>query len=370
MRIDRPVGLYVHIPFCKKKCNYCDFASFAPSGDFKERYIDALVREIDSYRGRGIRLDTIFFGGGTPSLLEPRELGKIMSAVRSAFEIIDSAEISAEVNPATLTEEKLTAFLTFGFNRFSIGLQTIHENERKILGRIHNFEDFLSTYNMLRTAGVKNIGVDLMFGIPEQTKASFEETVAKIIELSPEHISAYGLILEEGTPFWGAKDSLTLPAEDDERDMYFTAVKMLAEAGFGHYEISNFAKRGFESRHNLKYWNFDEYIGVGLAAHSYFGGVRFSNSASASEYLAGMREHEEPLSRDDEMFEYAMLSLRTARGILLGEYKARFGEDFTLGREAKIELYKKHGLIAEEGGRLHLTDEGFYLSNTVLSDLL
>ncbi len=370
MRTDKPIGLYVHIPFCVKKCNYCDFASFSPSEEFRARYIDALTREIESYRGKGITLDTVFFGGGTPSLLEPFELKKIMSSVRSVFNLITDAEITAEVNPATLNEEKLLAFLSEGFNRFSIGLQSIHENEQKMLGRIHNFDDFLSTFKLLREHNAGNIGIDLMFGIPEQTLTSFCETLEEAVKLSPEHISVYGLILEEGTPFYANSASLKLPSEDEEREMYFASVKKLSEKGFCQYEISNFAKAGFECRHNLKYWRLDEYIGVGLAAHSYFDGVRFSNSAVKEDYFSGKGKSEEKQSLFEEMFEYTMLSLRTSYGLSLSEYKERFGCDFKEGRGEKILFYKKHGLLSEDDGRLFLTSDGFYLSNTVLADLI
>ncbi len=370
MKIDKPRGLYVHIPFCVRKCNYCDFASFAPSEDFRVKYTEALIREIEGYRERGIVLDTVFFGGGTPSLLEPCELEKIMFAVRSSFVLTGGAEISAEVNPATLTEEKLSAFLSEGFNRFSIGLQSVHENEQKILGRIHNFDDFLETYNMLRENGVHNIGVDLMFGIPEQTKESFSKTLDEVIKLSPEHISAYCLIFEEGTPLFKMRDRLKLPDEDEEREMYFAAVKKLAECGYRHYEISNFAKAGFESRHNLKYWRMEEYIGVGLAAHSYLDGVRFSNPSFADDYFSPAREPFEKLSPEDERFEYVMLALRTSEGISLQDYRERFGHEFTESREEKLEFYEKNALLRVENDRLFLTTEGLYLSNTVIADLI
>ncbi len=370
MRTDRPAGLYVHIPFCVRKCNYCDFASFAPKGDFREKYIDALVSEIEGYKGRGIVLDTVFFGGGTPSLLEPYELEKIMRAVGSAFKISDGAEITAEINPATLTDEKLDTFLASGFNRFSIGLQSIHENELKKLGRIHNFQDFLDTYQMLLKRGIKNINIDLMFGIPEQTEKSFTETLDKAAELSPAHISVYGLIIEEGTPFYKARDVLNLPSEDEERKMYFSACETLRKAGYFHYEISNFAKKDCECRHNLKYWNLDDYIGVGLAAHSYFSGRHFSNPEKPEDYLSGKVQADEALTSEDEEFEYKMLKLRLADGLLLSEYKRRFDKDFLRDKHEKLKFYEGLGLLSFSNERIALTEKGFYVSNTILSDIL
>ncbi len=370
MRTDKPIGLYVHIPFCIKKCNYCDFASFSLSNDIKERYIDALCREASFYKDRNLHVDTVFFGGGTPSLLEPCQLERIMAALRSAFFIEQWAEISAEVNPATLTDKKADAFLSAGFNRFSIGVQSICENELKILGRIHNFEDFYSTYKMLRSHGAGNIGVDLMFGIPEQTMQSFTNTLDKIVSLSPEHISVYGLMIEEGTPFFGLKDILPLPDEDAEREMYFAAAQKLADAGYSHYEISNFARPGYESRHNLKYWNLNEYLGLGLAAHSYLDREHFSNPDAIEDYLLGKTLPRELTSSSDERFEYAMLRLRTKDGIDLSEYRRRFDEDFLVERDEKISFYEKHGFIKKRDGKIALTEEGFYVSNSILSDLL
>ncbi len=371
MKTDRRAGLYVHTPFCLRKCRYCDFASSVPNEDFRAAYTKRLISEILSYKDKNVLLDTVFFGGGTPSLLTERELDGIMDAIRSSFRLSPRAEITAEVNPGTLDEEKLAAFLSEGFNRFSIGLQSIHEKELKKLGRIHTFEDFLEVYKMMRSRGVGNISVDLMFGIPEQSVKSFEKTLSVIKALSPEHISAYGLIIEEGTPFYNERKSLKLPDEEDEREMYFLASSVLSESGYSHYEISNFAKVGFECKHNLKYWSLEDYIGVGLAAHSYFEGAHFSNPKDQGKYLSGLADAHERLSDDDVAFEYAMLRLRTSYGISFAEYKKRTGSDFlTEERRERIDFYKARGLLVCDENRLALTAEGFYLSNTVISDLL
>ncbi len=365
----KPIGLYVHIPFCKRKCRYCDFCSYAGVSETERReYTEALCREIRGYeREKRIAVDTVFFGGGTPSLLEPRELSEILEAVKSAFDVLPDAELTLEANPGTLTRDKLLAYRLLGVNRLSIGLQSIHENELKKLGRIHSYPDFLESYRLAREVGFDNIGVDLMYGIPEQTVDSFGETLASVIAIAPEHISAYGLIIEEGTPFYDERDSLALPDEDSECDMYCLACAMLGEAGYSHYEISNYARAGRESRHNLHYWRDEEYIGVGVAAHSYFEGYRFANPDSIAEYLAAPVV--ERLLPDAET-EYVMLAFRLAEGLSLTDYKARFSRGFTEGREDSIRRYTDLGLMLQMGDRLALTERGFYVSNAILSDLL
>ena len=368
----KPIGLYVHIPFCVRKCNYCDFCSYPERdvSDFRRAYyIDALIREIRGYkREERIAISTVFFGGGTPTLLEPRELERIFEAIRDVFDILPAAEITLEANPGTVTEQKLSAYRRFGVNRISIGLQSIHENELKKLGRIHSYDDFLQTYRLARTAGFDNISVDLMYGIPEQTLSSFAETLDGIISLGPEHISAYGLIVEEGTPFYAEREGLEIPDEDTECDMYELACERLSGTGYSHYEISNYAKEGRASEHNLHYWRREEYIGVGVAAHSYFGGVRYSNCESLSSYIQGLAPEEE--SDTNAAFEYAMLALRLAEGLSLSDYASRFSHSFLLGREEAIDRFVTLGYMSRTKDRLALTDRGMYVSNAILSELL
>ena len=341
-----------------------------PSADFRKRYVKSLVSEIRSYKREGIGVDTVFFGGGTPSLLLPTEVHLIMDAVEESFGISRNSEFTVEVNPRALTEETLRAFLERGANRFSIGLQSIHENELKKLGRIHGYKDFLTTYKMLRHHGAANISVDLMLGIPEQTPESLAETLTAVLSLEPEHISAYGLIIEEGTPFFRSRSTLALPDEDEERQMYFAAAELLAEAGYEHYEISNYARRGFRCRHNLKYWRCEEYIGVGLAAHSYLNGVRFGNSRNAREYFGRENKEIVHLSDTDKSFEFVMLALRLKDGFSFREYEKYFGESFFDPRREKITFFEKNGYLKTDGGRLCLTEKGFYVSNTVIAELL
>ena len=371
----KPIGLYVHIPFCVRKCNYCDFCSYPTSrleAGAEESYVDALIEEISSYkREEPISVDTVFFGGGTPSLLSVRSFEKILFAIRQDFAIDRDAEITIEANPGTLTEEKLRVYKSSGVNRLSIGLQSIHENELKKLGRIHNYSDFLEGYALARKVGFENISVDLMYGIPEQTVESFEKTLDEVMALSPEHISAYGLIVEEGTPFCDNQESLALPDEDTECDMYELACKKLRSAGYSHYEISNYARQNRESRHNLHYWHSDEYIGVGVSAHSYFEGCRFSNSRDFAKYVASFKSVASvQSSSSDTAFEYAMLAFRLSEGLSLAEYEARFLHSFTEGKEEKIRRYISLGYMTQNGDRLALTERGLYVSLAILSDLL
>ena len=367
------IGLYVHIPFCVSKCNYCDFCSLGGAYDrYIEAYVDALLAEAEAYkREPKIALRTLYFGGGTPSLLSPDMLGKILEGLRNVFDFDDLFEFTLEANPGTLTREGAVGFKELGVNRISLGLQSIHENELKKLGRIHSFEDFLLSYKMLREAGFDNIGVDLMYGIPEQTIESFEKTLSRVIAISPEHISAYGLIIEEGTPFFEKVDSLPLPDEDTECDMYNLACSMLRDAGYHHYEISNYSRPGYRSAHNLVYWQMGEYIGLGAAAYSYLDGERYGNPRSLSAYLDGVRKNDvDVVDAECEESEYIMMRLRISDGIDLAEYLNKFGKNFITGREELLSAYEGAGYLTVDDERVALTERGFYISNTLICDLL
>lgn len=372
----KPIGLYVHVPFCVKKCNYCDFCSYPYEdlgSDVRDRYLNEIVSEIESYgqHGKCITVDTVFFGGGTPSLLRPSELERIFVAIRKSFNLLETAEITLEATPGTINAKTLSEYKTLGVNRLSIGLQSIHENELKKLGRIHSFDDFLKSYCLARECGFDNVSVDLMYGIPDQTVESFSKTLDKVISLAPEHISAYGLIIEAGTPFYSCYDRLSLPSEDAECDMYEFACDKLRRAGYSHYEISNYAKIGRESRHNLHYWRDESYIGVGVAAYSYFNGRRFSNPDNINDYLkdrSSVFANDEGI--DGEAFEYAMLALRLAEGISLSDYERRFGRSFLSKREEKIKRYVDLGYMSLNEDRLAFTESGFYVSNSLLAELL
>ena len=372
MKTDKK-GLYVHIPFCIKKCNYCDFCSFSGlSVDEKNAYINALCDEIASYKGQGITIDTIFFGGGTPTLLTVCDMKKITDSIKETFIIDDNLEFTMEANPGTTNYEKLYGFVKSGVNRFSIGLQTIHEKELKKLGRIHTYDDFLKTYNDLRKLGIDNINVDLMYGIPHQTKDSFMQTLRSVCEISPEHLSVYGLILEEGTPFFDSVTDLSLPPEDAECDMYDLACQILKEYGYEHYEISNYAKPGYESSHNIKYWTCSEFIGVGVSAYSYLDGKRFGNTKDLSKYISklGISEYTDMVDFQAEKYEYCMLALRLKKGISLSEYHRLFAEDFLVGREDVLSRLSVAGYVSKESDRISLTEKGFYVSNYIITELL
>ncbi len=370
----KPVGLYLHIPFCVRKCNYCDFCSF-PVADtrWREEYIKTLAGEISLYKGRGIAVDSIFLGGGTPSLLNACELELLTETIKESFVVLDDIEFTVEVNPGTLTEETAKALASLGVNRISIGLQSIHENELKTLGRIHTFDDFMNSYQLIRRTGFSNVNIDLMYGIPEQTKESFLKTLEVVSDISPEHLSLYGLILEEGTPFYKKRSSLNLPGEDAECDMYFLAADFLHEKGYSHYEISNYAKENYECRHNLKYWRCREYIGFGLSAYSYFGGSRFGNSKHPNEYFAfcGKKyDYAENIDKATEAYEYVMLGLRLKEGISLSDYEKRFNKDFRIGRERILSDLFNTGLMIRSDDRISLTERGFYVSNLILTELI
>ncbi len=369
------IGLYVHIPFCVKKCTYCDFCSFSDLGtDVRRSYIKALVSEIRSYkREYKIKLNTLFFGGGTPSLLTPEEFFCICNSIYETFDVSANCEFTLEVNPKTLTAEKLSAFTACGVNRISIGMQTIHDNEYKILGRIHNFEDFKNAHSLVRSAGVSNINIDVMYGIPTQTEVAFKKTLESVIAFAPEHISVYGLILEEGTPLYLNRKELEFPSEDAECRMYEMASKVLADNGYSHYEISNYARPGCESKHNLKYWENREYIGVGVAAYSFFENKRYGNTDDLCEYLSPNAEKcicIEDIDSKASAFEYVMLGLRLKKGISLSDYKNMYGTDFLIGREEKITRYAEGGYMSLIDGRLALTERGFYVSNAILAELI
>jgi len=369
----KEIGVYVHIPFCVKKCNYCDFCSYPGSLDSHiEEYVKALFREIDSYKEkRKIPASTLYFGGGTPSLLEPNMLERILEKLYSVFDFSRGFEFTLEANPGTVTKEKAFAYRSLGVNRISMGLQSIHEKELKKLGRIHSFDEFIESYKSVRAAGFDNVSVDLMYGLPFQTKESFLSTLKAVTELDPQHISSYGLIVEPGTPFYSERDSLPLPSEDEECDMYYLACDFLAAAGYNHYEISNFAKPTFESRHNLKYWRDEEYIGLGASAYSYYGGKRYGNSRDIFEYVTSpMRVEEEIITPSEESYEYAMMRLRLKEGFSLSDFRERFGYSFLEGKEKIISSFVGNGLVKLSDDRISFTEKGFYLSNNLLTEIL
>lgn len=374
------LGIYVHIPFCVRKCFYCDFCSSAASAQTQELYVSALVKDIESssYVFNDRVIDSIFLGGGTPSCLPARELGKILKTIFNNYSVSNDAEITLECNPATADEESLLRLSDFGFNRLSIGLQSAHNNELRALGRIHDFSDFDKTFNDARKAGFKNINLDLMYGIPLQTEYSFGKTLEIVSSYSPEHISAYALKIEPGTKFHKTKSDLILPDEESEYNMYKSAVLTLKEMGYRHYEISNYAKPAMESRHNIKYWNCDDYVGFGISAHSCLGRNRYAVVSNVNEYIDVITNNTEKkhftetesLSEKDFSEEYIMLRLRLKNGLSLSEYKNKFGHDIEKKYIERMVPFIKSGHIIFDDECYAFSDDGMYVSNYILSEIL
>lgn len=371
---NKKLGIYIHIPFCIRKCNYCDFCSFPDaSGSLMESYTAALCKKIRNFAplAQEYSIDTVYFGGGTPTLLSAELFEKILSVLFSEYDIEGDAEISCECNPASIDAYGLGALRKMGINRLSIGLQSANENELRALGRVHSFEDFKRTFREARAAGFDNISADLMYGIPHQTEESFRHTLHSLVELSPEHISAYGLKIEDGTAFARTADTLPLPDEDVEYNMYCLLTELLENHGYRRYEISNFAKKGFESRHNMRYWQRGEYIGFGVAAHSFFGGERFGNSRDISAFIRGedIVCEREVLTDNDLLDEYIMLSLRLSSGLRRGEFQRLSGKTVE-DAFPQLRGLVEGGFLHDDGESISFTTKGFFVSNVILADML
>lgn len=370
------ISLYIHIPFCIRKCLYCDFPSFSGMESIFDDYVRMLCREIDETYSdyRGMEVKSIFVGGGTPSVLPPALLGRISDKIFSRFDVDSKAEITIETNPGTLDAKKLGEMKSMYFNRLSMGLQAWQDRLLKKLGRIHTADEFETNFLQARDAGFKNINVDLMFALPAQSLDDWQETLEKVMKLRPEHISAYSLIIEEGTPFFDMFDRGELKETDEETDrkMYYLAKEMLSDKGYKQYEISNFAKEGFECYHNKVYWRTEEYQGFGLGAHSYADGVRFHNTYDMKEYLRGegLRLDKEFLSLQEKQEEFMFMGLRMNEGVSETEFLRRFGEsmDSVYGDEIK-ELISEE-LLVKKDGRLSLTDRGVDISNSVFEKFI
>lgn len=371
------MGLYIHIPFCKSKCFYCDFNSYAGGEHNIPAYFDALKKEIRMYQNtlKGHVFNTVYIGGGTPSYVDPKYIYDVLDTCRHSFSISGDAEITLESNPGTLSFGNLVLYKSFGINRLSIGLQAMQDVILKQIGRIHTRNDFVGNYHTARQAGFKNISVDLIFGLPKQKLSDWTETVSQVIQLYPEHISCYGLIVEEGTELSNrmTQGVLCLPDEDEERQMYDTALKALKNAGYNQYEISNFAIAGMECRHNLNYWKCGQYIGIGAGAHSYFNDTRYWNIRAMEEYINFMSGADElPLSGsekiddDEKMKEFIILGLRMNRGVCKREFEQTFGQPIysKFGGAIKDSISLK--LMEDVEGRLRLTRRGLDLANEVL----
>lgn len=399
----REMSLYIHIPFCVKKCNYCDFLSFSSSDTVKKQYIKALCQEIESFfavqkqekdNTEEIIIKTIFFGGGTPSILEAKQIEELMDAVRKTFVIAADAEITIEMNPGTIKREKLETYQTIGINRLSIGLQTTDDERLKVLGRVHTYEQFLENYKMARELGFQNISVDLMSALPKESINDYQKDLERVLELEPEHISSYSLIIEEGTPFYDNNEILErLPSEEEDRAMYDLTEQILLERGYHRYEISNYAKTGKESRHNSVYWTGGEYVGFGLGASSYLRsdhpylqdskeqleqcyGVRFKNETNIKKYIQNsyvpILEKEEVtfLSKQEAMEEFMFLGLRMMQGIKEQQFLEQFHISVQSVYGDVVEKFVGMGLLEQTDGRICFTKKGIDVSNSILCEFL
>lgn len=371
------LGIYIHIPFCKRKCAYCDFTSFSGKARLIDKYIEALKQEINKTKidNQEYLVSTIYFGGGTPSYIDSKHIIEILKLIKEKFNIQENAEITIEINPGTVTEEKLKDYYNEGINRISFGLQSTNSWLLKLVGRIHSYSSFLEGYNLARDVGFKNINVDLMIGLPTQTLGDVKKDLERIIDLKPQHISVYSLIVEEGTRIEQkiSNKELYLPSETLERKMYWTVKEELERSGYMHYEISNFAKRGFESKHNTACWNQEEYIGFGLAAHSYIDNKRYSNTVDFEEYFElpeNSKIIHERQTKEDKMKEYMLLGLRKIEGVKISEFKNKFIDNpIYLYKEELNKLVKKE-LIEIEEDNIKLTKKGIDLANLVWEEFV
>lgn len=400
----KKLEIYIHIPFCAKKCDYCDFLSMRADEGTKREYVNGLIREIELSKDmmKGYQVDTVFIGGGTPSILREDYIEKIMQTLKDNCELSENAEITIECNPGTVNLKKLEAYKRSGINRISFGLQSASDNELRELGRIHDFEGFVESYKLARKAGFNNINVDLMSALPGQTLESYRSTLNKVIELNPEHISAYSLIVEDGTPMEERVEQnlVTLPDEDTEREMYYLTREVALKNGYNRYEISNYAKTGYECRHNEGYWKRVEYLGFGLGAASLYQNKRYSNVSNLNEYIGllldggndedyygGMVYQDDvwdiqedtlnilhgkisTLSNKDMMEEFMFLGLRMTEGVSEEKFKMDFGRNIDKVYGYVIEKLEKQHLLEKKDGRIKLTDRGVDISNYVMSEFL
>lgn len=382
---DKSLELYVHIPFCVRKCEYCDFLSAPAGADTQQEYVRNLLLEIEQ---KGVRctdyeVTTIFFGGGTPSILKAGWIADILDAIHRNFKVRKDAEITIECNPGTLTFEKLSIYKSAGINRISVGLQSASDAELRELGRIHTYEDFLRSYDLIRKKGFSNVNIDLMAALPGQTLKSYEQTLRRVLTLKPEHISAYSLIIEEGTPFYekyeadellrekGEKPQM-LPSEETERLMYERTKKLLLAHGYERYEISNYARRGYACRHNIGYWRRENYLGFGLGSASLLENERFHNTTDLTDYLGGdyLAYEQEKLDKKSQMEEFMFLGLRMTDGISTECFRQTFGLTVELVYGPVLEQQIADQLLRKEDGRIFLTERGLDVSNYVMAQFL
>lgn len=375
---DKEIGIYVHIPFCKQKCYYCDFVSYCTKDNLIEDYVKAVEKEIELKNIKST-ITTIYIGGGTPSYIDSNYIKEIVNKI---FEknVSKEAEITIEVNPGTVTSEKLQDYKDCGINRLSIGLQSTQDELLKKIGRIHNFEEFLNTYKMAKKIGFKNINIDLMIGLPGQRISDLKDSLEKVVKLKPKHISVYSLIVEEGTPISEKiqKGELELPDEETERNMYWYVKNTLELNGYIHYEISNFAKKGYYSKHNMNCWEQKEYLGIGSAAHSYRDITRYSNTTNVEEYIKNVKQNKLERNRiiheiqkeDDTKKEFMLLGLRKIEGIKISDFKNKFGDNPIYLYRTELNKLVEEKLIIVDDDNIRLTNKGIDLANLVWEEFV
>lgn len=365
-------GLYVHIPFCVRKCGYCDFVSYCGQESRHDEYIDALISEMSAYKGE--QVDTVFIGGGTPTVLSAPLLNKLCTGIRNCFDLQDKLEFTCEANPGTLSEEKLDALLEGGVNRLSIGVQSFNDNELQCIGRIHSAKEAYDTVLRAKQAGFDNISIDLMTALPFQTMDSLKNSLKTAVSLPVKHISAYSLIIEDNTPIADEyrNGKIVLPDENEDREMYSMTSDFLKEHGLFRYEISNYAVKGYESRHNMKYWKCEEYYGIGAAAHSYINRIRFSNTSDLDKYISGefRSGEEERLTREDMISEFIIMGMRMDKGISKKEFQARFGTDIESIYGNELRRFTETGFIIADDFGYRFSDKGRNVSNAILCEFV
>ncbi len=380
----KELGIYIHIPFCKKKCYYCDFISYANKEEKVKEYIECLQREIviesRKYSKEEYEITTIYIGGGTPSYIDALYIERIINTIKQNYKLHENPEVTIEINPGTVNEEKILMYEKIGINRVSIGLQTTNDKLLKQIGRIHTYEEFLNCYKLVNKSKINNINVDLMLALPNQTIEDLEESLQKVINLKPNHISLYSLILEENTKLEEKvnKNEVKLPSEDIERKMYWKTKKILEENEYIHYEISNFAKKGFESKHNLNCWKQKEYLGFGVAAHSYINKERYCNTNNIEEYIKNVKSNNlinnrticEIQNKNDEEKEYMLLGLRKIDGIDIQEFKNKFVDNPIYIFHKELERLVKEELIEINLNQIKLTSKGLDFANLVWEEFV
>lgn len=374
----KELGIYIHIPFCKRKCYYCDFISYSNKNEAINNYINTLIKEIESIDLQNYNITTIYIGGGTPSYIESKFIVKIFNELKEKLKNnntnFNNIEITIEINPGTINKEKIESYKKVGINRISLGLQSTNDNILKEIGRIHTYNEFIDAYKIIKEVGFENINVDLMIGLPNQKIIDIKESLEKIIKLNPTHISVYSLILEEGTKLYNdvEKGILKLPNEELERQMYWYVKNTLELNEYNHYEISNFSKKGYESKHNWNCWEQKEYIGFGLAAHSYLEGKRYSNTDNLQEYIKDFDSKilQENQNEEDKRKEYMMLGLRKIQGVSISKFKEKFVDNPIYIYRKQLEKLVDNELIVIDGDYIRITNKGLDLANLVWEEFV